>query len=175
MILGLVLAGGNSSRFGSDKALAEVGGQSLIARAVDTLAGWCEQVVVAGREVAPAPCIPDWPRPGMGPLAGIAAGLHFARDAGFEAVLTCGVDSVGLADDLPRLLSPAPAYVADQPVIGLWPVSAIADLEAILTGEGRHSLLAFAERIGARAVRLGTPPANINTPEDLARAISSSR
>lgn len=176
MILGLVLAGGKSSRFGSDKALAELDGQSLIARAVDTLSGWCEQVVVAGREVAPgAPCIPDWPRPGMGPLAGIAAGLHYARDADFEAVLTCGVDSLGLPDDLPQLLAPAPAFVADQPVIGLWPVSAVAELEAILTGDGRHSLLAFAERIGARRVTLGTPPANINTPEDLARAQRSPR
>ncbi len=167
MILGAVLAGGQSSRFGSDKALAEFGGHTLIARAVDALSGWCEYVVVVGRELAPAPTLPDWPRPGMGPLAGIAAALHLARDEGYEAVLSCGVDSVGLPEGLPELLAPAPAYLADQPVIGLWPATALEAIEAILTGTGKHSMLAFAEAIGARAVKPSAKPANINIPADL--------
>ncbi|OCC22873.1 molybdenum cofactor guanylyltransferase [Croceicoccus estronivorus] len=168
MILGVVLSGGLSTRFGSDKALAEFDGHSLLSRAVDMLSGWCEQVVIAGREAGPAPCIPDWPRPGMGPLGGIAAGLHHARDADFEAILSCGVDSTGLPGNLLDMLNPAPAYLADQPVIGLWPVSAADAVEAILSGEGRHSMRAFAERIGARPVPLDRPPININTPDDLA-------
>ena len=168
MILGAVLAGGLSTRFGSDKALAEFGGHTLIARAVDVLSGWCEYVVVVGRETAPAPTLPDWPRPGMGPLAGIAAALHLARDEGYEAVLTCGVDSVLLPEGLPDLLAPAPAYLANQPVIGLWPASALEAIEAILTGEGRHSMLQFAQGIGARAANSPALPANINTPADLA-------
>ena len=167
MLLGCVLAGGQSSRFGSDKALAELEGQTLLARAVDLLAGWCDHVVVVGREVAPAPCLPDWPQGGMGPLGGIAAALHYAAVEGFDAVLTCGVDSPGLPDDLPALLAPAPAFVHEQPVIGLWPASAAPIIEAILTGPGRHSMRAFAEAQGARAVALLTLPANINTPGDL--------
>ena len=163
-----MLAGGVSSRFGSDKALALVDGQPLLALAVDALAGWCDHVVVVGRADAAAPCLPDWPQPGMGPLGGIAAALHYAADQGFEAVLTCGVDSLGLPDDLPALLSPAPAYVPHQPVIGLWPASAAPVIEAILTGPGRHSMRAFAEALGARSVALLTLSANINTPGDLA-------
>ena len=170
MILGVVLAGGQSSRFGSDKALAELAGHTLLARAVDLLAGWCEQVVVAGRETAPAPTLPDWPQAGMGPLGGIAAALHLAADQGYGAVLSIGVDAPDLPDDLSALLAPAPAYLAAQPVIGLWPVSAVAAIEAILEGTGKHSMRAFAEAIGARAVRLATDPANINTPADLAAA-----
>jgi molybdopterin-guanine dinucleotide biosynthesis protein A len=170
MILGAVLAGGQSSRFGSDKALAELGGRSLIARAVDALSGWCEKVVVVGRENAPAPTLPDWPRPGMGPLGAIAAALHHARDEGYEAVLTCGVDSADLPEALPDLLGAAPAYLADQPVIGLWPASAAPAIEEILRGEGRHSMRAFAETIGARAVQGAETTANINTPADLAAA-----
>ena len=165
-----MLAGGQSSRFGSDKALAELHGHTLLAHAVDSFAGWCEHVVVVGRETAPAPTLPDWPRPGMGPLAGIAAALHFARDEGYDAVLTCGVDSAALPEDLPALLSPAPAYVAGQPVIGLWPASASAVLDGLLESEARHSMLAFAELLGATAVRLAREPANINTPADLAEA-----
>jgi molybdopterin-guanine dinucleotide biosynthesis protein A len=169
MILGVVLAGGQSTRFGSDKALAELGGRTLLARAVDTLTGFCEYVVVAGREMAPAPTLPDWPNAGMGPLGGIAAALHLAQDEDYEAVLTCGVDSVDLPDDLLEQLAPGPAYLADQPVVGLWPTKACATLEGILESAGRHSMLAFAEAVGARAVKTQSKSANINTPADLAR------
>jgi molybdopterin-guanine dinucleotide biosynthesis protein A len=168
VILGVVLAGGQSTRFGSDKALAELGGRTLLARAVDSLDGFCEYVVVAGREMAPAPTLPDWPHAGMGPLAGIAAALHLAQDENYEAVLTCGVDSVDLPENLLEMLVPAPAYLADQPVVGLWPVGATATLERILEGDGRHSMLAFAEALGARAVKTQSQSANINTPADLA-------
>jgi hypothetical protein len=78
MILGAVLAGGQSSRFGSDKALAELDGRTLLARAVEALQAQCDAVVVVGREDAPVPTLPDRPRPGMGPLGGIAAALHHA-------------------------------------------------------------------------------------------------
>jgi NADH:ubiquinone oxidoreductase subunit F (NADH-binding) len=71
MILGCVpRAVGQSSRFGSDKALAELDGHTLLARAVDALSGWCEHVVVVGRETAPAPTCPTGPRPAWGRWAG---------------------------------------------------------------------------------------------------------
>jgi molybdopterin-guanine dinucleotide biosynthesis protein A len=170
MILGVVLAGGRSTLFGSDKALAELGGHTLLARAVDTLSGWCEHVVVAGRETAPAPTLPDWPHAEMGPLGGIAAGLHLARDEGYESVLTIGVDSLGLPENLPQLLSPGPAYLDSQPVVGLWPAGAVDAIETLLLAEGKHSMLAFAEAIGASAVNISAKPANINTPADLTAA-----
>ena len=170
MILGCVLAGGQATRFGSDKALAELGGHTLLARAVDALSGWCEHVVVVGRETAPAPTLPDWPQPNMGPLAGIAAALHLACDEGYETVLTCGVDSAALPEDLLERLKPAPAYVAGQPVIGLWLASTSAKLDALLESEARHSMLAFAELLGARAVKLADEPSNINTLADLKAA-----
>jgi molybdopterin-guanine dinucleotide biosynthesis protein A len=170
MILGVVLAGGQSTRFGSDKALAEIGGHTLLARAVDTLSGWCEYVVVAGRETAPAPTIPDWPHPQMGPLGGIAAGLRLARDDGYDSVLTLGVDSIGLPENLPELLSPAPAYLESQPVIGHWPAGAVDAIETLLLADARHSMRAFAEALGATAVKIAAKPANINPPADLTAA-----
>jgi molybdopterin-guanine dinucleotide biosynthesis protein A len=168
MILGAVLAGGQSSRFGSDKALAEYRGQTLLAHAVDALSGWCEHVIVVGRAAAPAPTLPDWPRPGMGPLAGIAAALHHARDEDYAFVLTCGVDSLDLPEDLPDLLGPAPAFVDTQPIVGLWPAGAVGAIEDILHADGPHSIRRFAAAIGARAVQGGAAPANINTRADLA-------
>jgi len=168
MILGAVLAGGLSSRFGRDKALAELEGQTLIARAVDALAGWCEHVVVVGRAMAPAPTLPDLPRAGMGPLGGLAAALHHALDEGYEAVFSCGVDAAVFPADLLDLLGAAPACLSAQPVIGLWPAAAAASLDALLASEGPHSMIRFEDRIGARRVVACAPIPNINTPADLA-------
>lgn len=167
MILGVVLAGGMSTRFGSDKALAELDGRTLLSRAVDTLSAWCDKVVIAGREEGPAQCIGDWPRAGMGPLGGIAAGLRHAQDNGYSSILSCGVDSVALPDGLLSDLSPAPAYLESQPVIGHWNTGSASAVEAILQSEGRHSMLAFAKSVSARAVKSASTPANINTPADL--------
>lgn len=169
MILGVVLAGGQSTRFGSDKALAELNGHTLLNRAYDAMTGFCELVVVAGRAQGPGHCIPDWPRDNMGPLGGIAAALRYARDENYESVLTCGVDSVQLPENLLELLSPAPAYVESQPVIGHWPVGAVDAIETLLLSEAKHSMLAFAGAVGATAVKIAAKPANINTPADLAR------
>ena len=77
-------------------------------------------------------------------------------------------DWANLPENLPDLLSPAPAFLADQPVVGLWPAGAVEAIEAILTGDGRHSMLQFAEAIGARAVKTGSGSDNINTQADLA-------
>jgi len=168
MILGAVLAGGKSSRFGSDKALAELHGRTLIARAVETLEGFCDHVIVVGRASAPAQTIPDWPRPDMGPLGGIAAALRLAQDEDYDSVLTCGVDSVALPEDLLAILSPAPAYLENQPVIGHWTADAASIVETLLQSEGRHSMKAFAIAANARGVQSAYAPANINTPADLA-------
>lgn len=168
-LLGAVLAGGQSRRFGSDKALAVLGGQTLLERAVAQLAGWCEAVVVIGREEAPAPVVADWPAAGMGPLGGMAGALRHAAAAGFDTVLTAGVDSLGLPDDLPLHLGEGPAYVSDQPVVGLWPVAVLPALEAILLADGRHAVRDLIAASGARAVKLPGASANVNRPEDLAR------
>ncbi|MBY8824046.1 molybdenum cofactor guanylyltransferase [Sphingomonas colocasiae] len=167
--LGAIVAGGRSSRFGSDKALAPLAGEPLLAHVVRALGAHCDAVVIIGRESELARSIADWPRPGLGPLGGLAGAMRHAIDRGFDQVLSCGVDGIGLPGDIIDRLSPAPAYVASQPVIGLWPATAHETLEDMIHGGAKLSVRGFAERIGARAVELDTPPANINTPEDLAR------
>jgi molybdopterin-guanine dinucleotide biosynthesis protein A len=167
MILGAVLAGGQSTRFGSDKALAELAGHTLLALAVDTLAGWCDHVVVVGRAAAPAPTLPDWPRPGMGPLGGLAAALRLATDEGYATVLSCGVDSLGLPDNLPDLLGRAPACLRSQPIVGVWPADVVQVVEDILHAAPPHSVYRLAQAAGARLVDIDRPPANVNTPGDL--------
>lgn len=169
-MLGAVLAGGKSSRFGSDKAQALVGGGTLLDNATGQLtACGADPVVVVGRDGG----IADWPKPGHGPLGGLAAALRHARVLGLDTVLTCGVDSLGLPADLVALLGPAPAIVASQPVIGLWPVSCLPQLEDLIAGDGHPGLYVFAETIGARPVELANAPGNINTKDDLGQYLAA--
>ncbi len=166
-VLGAVLAGGMASRFGSDKALAKIEGETLLDRAVASLRQQCSAVCVVGRRAAPVQVVADWPRPGLGPLGGIAGALRNARDLNLPHVLTVAVDIPALPRDLVMQLVPAPACVAAQPVVGLWRTSDIALIDAILASDTPHSIKAFADACGARRVVLNRKLGNINTPDDL--------
>lgn len=167
--LGAVLAGGRSSRFGSDKALAMLDGRSLLDHALAALRPHCDATIVIGRDGG----IADWPRPDMGPLGGIAGALIHAANEGFDRVLTAPVDCVRLPGDLRKLLEPAPAFLDTQPVIGLWRVTSLDELRAMLEDEGDLAVRAYARRIGARAVQSDFVPPNVNSTADLDRLAGS--
>jgi molybdopterin-guanine dinucleotide biosynthesis protein A len=71
-----ILAGGASSRMGSDKALLDWGGQPLLAHALETARLAAARVVISGSTARysafGAPCIED-DHPGRGPLEGIVS------------------------------------------------------------------------------------------------------
>lgn len=77
-VAGFVLAGGESSRMGRDKALADFAGQPLIVRSLDILRRAGLEPAVAGSRSALeefAPVIADQEN-GRGPLSGVIAGLE---------------------------------------------------------------------------------------------------
>jgi len=90
---GVVLAGGRSSRMGSPKAALEWHGSTLLRRTAGILAhatgGPVVVVRAAGQELPGLPediLVAEDPRPGKGPVQGIAAGLGMLRgraDAAF--------------------------------------------------------------------------------------------
>lgn len=82
---GFVLAGGRSSRMGSDKALVEFRGRPLMAHALGILQGAGLQASIAGSSAGNgagfegfAPVIAD-AEPGLGPLGGICSALGSAE------------------------------------------------------------------------------------------------
>lgn len=93
---GVVLAGGQSSRMGRDKALIEVDGMTLLERSIDLLRPHCREVLVMADpsryEPLHAQVIPD-DAPGNGPLGAIVTALRKAR-YGRLVVVAC---------DLPHL------------------------------------------------------------------------
>ncbi|GGI81263.1 molybdenum cofactor guanylyltransferase [Polymorphobacter multimanifer] len=166
-ILGAILAGGQSRRFGTDKAVACLDGRPLIEHVVAALRRQCDAIVIVGRPFPGLEALADRPHPGLGPLGGLAAALHAGQARGFEMVLTAPCDTPRLPRDLVDILSPSPAYLADTQVIGLWPCAAAALLDAHIASNPRRSMLGWAVSIGAAPRRLALPIVNINTPEDL--------
>ncbi|HWU71981.1 MAG TPA: NTP transferase domain-containing protein, partial [Sphingomonas sp.] len=169
-LLGVVLAGGQARRFGSDKAIATLDRVPLLDHAVRALRPVTEDVAVVGRDSPIYASIADWPAAGLGPLGGLCGALRHARDRDFDAVLTLPCDTpslpAGLLDDLAgrRMAS----FVADTPVIGLWP-SALADgLNGYLGRGGNLAVRAWAKEIGAEALDGWPAIPNVNRPDDLA-------
>jgi molybdopterin-guanine dinucleotide biosynthesis protein A len=173
-ILGAVIAGGQSSRFGSDKAFAMLDGRPLIAHVLSSLGAQVDELIVCGRALAGYASLPDYPSAGLGPLGGIAAALRQAASCGFDAVAASACDTPHLPPDLvERLGEQAPAYVASSPVTGFWPTSLWTELERHMATTQDLSIRAWARRVGAAPVDFDTDIPNINTPDDLARHAAS--
>jgi molybdopterin-guanine dinucleotide biosynthesis protein A len=100
---GFVLAGGESSRMGTDKALVAFNGQPLIRRAIDILRAAGLPVSIAGARSpleSYGPVVPD-AEPGLGPLAGICAALKS----------TSAKHAVFLPVDLPQMPASLVVYL----------------------------------------------------------------
>lgn len=192
-VMGAILAGGQSSRFGRDKAEALLGNKRLIDHVADALAPQVDRLVVAGGPQREGlPCLPDRPFPGLGPLGGLNAALHDAAARGFDFVLSAPCDAARLPVDLTARLqaglgeTPETQILAayahaggrDHPTFGLWSVRLSSSLDAWLTASQSprdRAIRRWAAAIGA--VRVPFPDdafANINTPEDLAALTRSS-
>ncbi len=186
-LAGLILAGGRSSRFGAPKAAALLDGRSLLQIAAEALAPYCAAVAVSAPAQSVAadlarglglPVLPDEPGHAAGPLAGVSAGLAWARAGGLGALAVRPVDTPRLPPEIHARLAgaigDAPAAYCltidgPQPLCALWTLGAEAALREALEG-GRHpSAHRFLDAIGAARLAVEDPAAfaNINTPADL--------
>ncbi|MCI3135327.1 molybdenum cofactor guanylyltransferase [Phenylobacterium aquaticum] len=172
---------------GGDKPLRHLAGRPLIAHALGLARAYSPTVAISVREAGQVADIEDTPliidSEGLaGPLAGLAAGLKFARTLGFERLLTLPCDMPCLPEDLERRLAVAlvpPSRVAmaqagDRlyPVCGLWVAGALDCLPSY-TATGRSSLRGFAQHVGLSLAIWSDPTdvafANVNEVRDLAR------
>lgn len=168
-VLGAVLAGGASRRFGSDKAMALHDGRALIDHAIARLSEVVDALVVCGGQRPGYHAIADEPVPGLGPLGGLCGAMTYAAANRFDAVLTIPCDTPDLPAEALRALiaTDHAAYLAELPVAGYWPIALHADLAEHLAGDDL-SMRGWARRCGA--VATASPViANINNPSDLAR------
>jgi len=122
---GIVLAGGRSARFGTDKLAADAGGRPLVHLPIEALAMVCDEVVV----VVGAHGVPPLPRglgvplrvvrdeePGGGPLAALLTGLR-------EAI---GGTVLVVAGDMPQLVPGVLSELARRVEVGTFQACLVA-------------------------------------------------
>jgi len=182
--LGAVLAGGESRRFGRDKAAEPVGGVPLAARAAATLSLVLPEVVVVSSREPPAGAtlrhLRDL-REGCGPLGAIEAALARAADAGLDGVfvLACDLPLVG-ADVIRAVLAGlggasacAPARDGEpacEPLCAAYRASCLGPAGALLDRGARAAHELFAAVGGVTVALPAGAFLNVNTPADRDRA-----
>jgi molybdenum cofactor guanylyltransferase len=186
-VVGVVIAGGRSTRFGGEKAVALLEGQTLLMRAVQRLQRSCCTVAVNARtgteaaasaEAATLPVLTDLAGDPDGPLAGVHVGLRWAKAQGARAIAVSPCDAPLLPGDLyDRLIAAAGEGAAmavtpsgRQPLCAVWPVSALETVAAALAGGAHPPTWRLLESVGAVAVSFDESDAftNVNTRADLA-------
>lgn len=195
-VLACILAGGQSRRMGGgDKTLIDIGGKSMLGHIIDRLSPQAGRIILNangdpsrfaefGFPVAADP-VGDY----AGPLAGILAGLTYARDHAPEVryVVSIAGDTPfypknlvsGLLNAVPDgrpVIALASSHDRLHPVFGLWPVALADDLHDWLSSGQSGKVLAFVDRHDSVEVAFeddetGMDPFfNANRPEDLETA-----
>jgi len=185
-----IMAGGKSKRMGQDKAWIELDGEPLIKRVADVLGELADEVIVVANdpryESLGLRVVRDrWPQGGA--LGGIATGIGAATH---HAVLVAACDMPFLSVDVWRVLL-GHAGEADVviPKIGgeyetmhaLYTKACVPQMARAIA-ENRLRVISFFDQVRVLAVeepelRAADPTlrsfTNVNTPEELASALSA--
>ena len=171
-LTGVLLVGGSSTRFGSPKALAPIGDETLAERAWCVLGEICDERIAVGKAAdalpLPFPVLDDGTDV-RAPLAGVVAGLRASSN---ELAVMLPVDCPLVTPDLLADLAGACADAAvpqTGPLPGAYRKTALPALEQALAA-GRLTLHRALDELDVRVVELD-PAAllNVNAPADLAR------
>ena len=179
-VVGVILAGGRSSRMGGgDKCLLPLAGRPVLASVIARLRPQVSDLIINANGDASRfadfglPVIADTIGGLAGPLAGVHAGLEWVKanapDVGF--VVTVAGDTPFFPSDLVQRflaeLADHPALLVAtseegvHPVVGLWPIAMAPQLEDSLA-QGVRKVGAWTKQQGAREV--------FYRPEELAEA-----
>ncbi len=193
-IYGFVLAGGESKRMGTNKALLELGGVPLFERAASLLDEFCARVSIVGdlSKVSTARAvIPDELSDRRGSIVGLATALR-ASETEFTAVLSCDMPFVS-TEALEALVTAATgdaghdAFMFEidgrlQPLFAIYRTAAARNLVYERFESGNWRLRELAAALNTRVLNpadLMTEGArkkafmNINTPDDFQAALAA--
>ncbi len=187
----VILAGGLSRRMGGgDKCLLPLAGRPVLAHLIDRLRPQVAALALNANGDATRfagfglEMIADDEADFAGPLAGILAALDWVQRSHPSApgVVTVAADTPFLPRDFVARLAAvgAPAIARSgariHPVAGFWPLESAAGLRTALRTEGLRKVGDWTARLSPSVVDFATEPFdpffNINTPEDLARAVA---
>ncbi len=200
-ILGVIIAGGASTRFGRPKALATVGTERIIDRVLRALRAAVPDVVLNANSSEIRAAVPLVGRGdavvGAGALGGIYTGLLWAEERGCRGAIMVACDMPFVDGGLLRHIVHEAAAGADvvipesggprgvEPLCAYYAVSCAPAVRRALE-RGDHRTIAFHAEVDVHAIpladvrRFGEPAVlfmNVNSPADhaLAEQLAGSR
>ena len=187
-VAAFILAGGRSTRMGTDKAFVTFEGRTLLARALNVTRAVTSDVRIVGDPLkfSPFATVVEDIVPGCGPLAGIHAALR-ASPAEFNLILAVDMPFVSpalLQFLISRAEHSATTVTVPRSAQGWQPLCAVyrprfADAAEEALHAGRYKIDALFAPLDTQAIeeqeleRAGfsaTAFRNLNTPEELAQA-----
>jgi molybdopterin-guanine dinucleotide biosynthesis protein A len=205
-LVGVILAGGLSRRMGGvEKSFIELNNKPLIAHSIDRLSKQLNHIAINANgeptrfETFNLPVIKDPIEGYLGPLAGILAGMKWAKETHKNAqyVASIASDTPFFPIDFITQSCNALNQIQDKgkakiilatsndrhhPVFGLWPIELFDELNVFLTTSETQKVLAFVDQyqlikvpfenqnFGDKNTEKYDPFFNINTPDDLSIA-----
>lgn len=179
-----VLAGGRSSRFGSDKAVADMDGIPLLQDVINRLKHDEQRVVLVTGEIKKFeslgyPVVTDQPS-GIGPIGGLAAALSHRQEqygTGWISLISCDLvypDRQWLDQLSKAIVSTQKTAIAFrserwEPMIALYHTDMLPQIKHQIRNR-RYSIQRLLDLIGAHPAKLPSGLRSIpqaNTPEQL--------
>ena len=193
-ILGTVLAGGKSQRFGEDKSQVKLGGKLLIDYILSEIIDEFNEVLVVSnnlinfKESQKISLIKDF-KEDLGPLGGVLTAMKWVKDnnKNYQWISTFPADTPFfknqiLKDFLKKInmkegkLFFIKSNNTRHNIFGLWSIDLMDKLEEDLN-KGERKVEVWANSIGVKNINMNfenkDPFFNINTKEDLKKAIEN--
>ena len=188
-ILGVVLAGGKSKRFGEDKSTIKLNDKTLIEHTLDKIKSKLNKIIIVSNDkvlknyITINDCIDGQ----LGPLVGVLSAMKWIKDNNYSYnwIITFPCDTpffnISIIDKFVEVskLNDSLLYFAKSEekrhnIFGLWSLKLIETLEMDIVKINHRKVEKWADKIGVKTINIPykevDPFFNINTKEDLKEA-----
>ena len=188
-ILGVVLAGGKSKRFGEDKSEVKLGDKTLLEHTLDKIKSKFNTIIIVSNNkiIKNYITIKDCIEGQLGPLVGALSAMKWIKknNYSYNWIITFPCDTpffnISIIDKFIKVskLNDSLLYFAKSAekrhnVFGLWSVKLIETLEKDIIENNHRKVEKWANKIGVKTINMPydniDPFFNINTKDDLAEA-----
>ena len=188
-ILGIVLAGGRSKRFGQDKSEVKLGDKTLLEHTLCKIKSKFNKILIVGNKntVKDYTIINDCIDGQLGPLVGVLSAMKWIKKNNFSyswvATFPCDTPffNISIIEKFIKAskLNDSLLYFVKSKekrhnVFGLWSLKLIETLEKDIIENNYRKVEKWANKIGVKTINVSydniDPFFNINTKEDLIEA-----
>ena len=188
-ILGVVLAGGKSKRFGEDKSEIKLGSKTLLERTLDKIKSKFNTIIIVSNNkiVKDYITIKDCIEGQLGPLVGVLSAMKWIKKNNYSyqwiATFPCDtpffntsiiekfIEATKVNDSLLYFVK---SEKKRHNIFGLWSLKLIEILEKDIIENNHRKVEKWADKIGVKTINMPYDNIdqffNINTKEDLAEA-----